>query len=69
MKTIQYKVPTNKLSALPAPELWGLSDEPLAYENKHFKKDLSKPSLQTSTVVGDYQDDILSGLIGGSPMG
>ena len=41
----------------------------MTYENKKFKKDFSKPSLQTSTVVGDNQDDLISGLVGGSPIG
>ena len=30
---------------------------------------MSKPSLQTTTVNGDYQDDMLNGLIGTSPIG
>ncbi len=46
------------------PDLWGMADEALFNDKSKMKKDLSKPSLQTSTVVGDNQDDLISGLVG-----
>jgi hypothetical protein len=52
---------------MPVPELWG-DDNAHPSDFQKYKKDASKPSLQTSTVIGDNQDDLISGLVG-SPMG
>lgn len=61
-----YKQNT-KSTMLPVPELWGALDDPFMNDKPKMKKETSKPSIQNSTVVGDNQEDFVTGRVG-SPL-